>query len=367
MKWNKYSVLLIILCVITVWFTASKMKEASFIRKEYSAVSIRFSTGGVSDRTINKALKNEKLKGNSDIPEVTAWLFIKEAEIKNKDLYRTQKVSVVMTSGNMAFTVPMTLASGNYVYRQDKKGCLIDTKTSYLLFGTEFAVGNTVTYNKKDYIVRGVVRAEYPVLLIQGSGNIKEYPNLELGYKDKQMGETFAEEFLLANQMADNATIIDGYFYGRIIYSLINLPLWIFFFCICCKIYNVIYQISKKQKAGLFFLYIGILLIILIGFGFILYRITGNPFFIPDKLIPSKWSDFDYWTEQSQLMKSRLLEIRYLVPNPKDVYLMDKISKVLLNVIILFHLYIFIYILILMEIPILNFREDHNGLRGTFK
>ena len=367
MKWNKYSILLIILSVITVWFTASKMKEASFIKKEYSTVSIRFSTGGISEQTINKALKNEKQKGNADIPEVTAWFFIKEAEIKNKDLYRSQKVSVVMTSGNMAFTVPMTLASGNYVYRQDKKGCLIDTKTAYLLFGTEFAVGNTVTYDKKDYIVRGVVRAEYPVLLMQGSGNIKEYSNLELGYKDKQMGESFAEEFLLGNGIADNSIIIDGYFYGRIIYSSINLPIWIFFFFFSYKIYKVIFQISKKQKAGLFFVYMGILLIILVGFGFILYRIAGNPFYIPDKLIPTKWSDFDYWTKQFQLMKSQLLEIRYLAPNPKDVYLMDKISKTLLNVIVMFHLYIFMYILILMEIPILNLREKHNGLRGTFK
>ncbi len=344
MKWNKYSVLLVLLILLTVWFTATEIKEASFLKK-CSTISIRYGTGGVNDQQINKTLKNEKLKGKSNTPEVTAWCWIKEAEIKNKDFNRAQKVSVVVASGNMAFTVPMSLASGNYVYRQDKKGCVIDTKTAYLLFGTEFAVGNMVSYDNKEYMIRGVVRAEYPVLLIQGAGNKQEYPNLELGYKDKEMGENLTEEFLLENGMADYHVIIDGYFYGRIIYSLINLPLWIFFLFACYKTYKFFFYNSINiQKKGFYFLYGGILFLILVGFGFLLYRITGNPIYIPDKLIPTKWSDFDYWTKQVQLIKSQILKIRYLTPNPKDVYLLDKISKVVLKVIVMFSLYMFIII-----------------------
>lgn len=342
MKWNKYRVLLVLLIAITVWFTASKIKEASFIKNEYSTVSVRYGTGGVNEQIISNALKNEKLQGNSDIPEVTAWFWIKEAEIKNRNFNRTQKVSVVITSGNMALTTPMKLVRGNYVYRQDKVGCVIDTNTAYLLFGTEFAVGNTVTYDKKDYVIRGVVRADYPVFLIQGSGDKMEYSNLELGFMDKERGETLAEEFLLGNGPTGNYVIIDGYFYGRIIYSLISLPVWLFFFFGGYEIFKIFYSYMNKQKPGHFILYSSILLLILAGYGFILFRITGNPLYIPEKLIPTKWSDFDYWSKQYQLIQNQILKIRYLTPNPKDVYLVDKISNLLLNIIVMFLLYMFI-------------------------
>jgi hypothetical protein len=344
MKWNKDKVFFVLIVLITVWFTITKLQEASFIRNQYTAVSVRLKTGGVSLKDLNTALVKEKLKKSRSIPEVTAWTRINEVNLRNKNLDRTQKVSAIITAGNMALTAPMSLVSGNYVYQQDKKGCVIDTKTSYALFGTEAAVNTVVTYEKKEYRVRGVVRTDYPVFLIQGKDTIKEYSNLELDYKDKERGESLTEEFLVQNGLAADDVTIDGYFFGRFIYSFIILPVWVFFLWAAYKSFRYFLKEKDKQKPGALLLYGSLIIILLIGYGLLLYHITGNPIYIPEKLIPTKWSDFDYWTRQFLLIKDKMQQMRYLIPNPKDVYLLNEISKLYLNVagIAVLHMFIII-------------------------
>jgi hypothetical protein len=82
----------------------------------------------------------------------------------------------------------------------------------------------------------------------------------------------------------------------------------------------------------------GILLIL--GYGILLYQFTGNPLYFPQKLIPTKFSDFDFWTGQYKLIRSQLHQMRYLVPNPKDVQLEEELSNFGLNLLIMVILYL---------------------------
>jgi hypothetical protein len=63
-----------------------------------------------------------------------------------------------------------------------------------------------------------------------------------------------------------------------------------------------------------------------LGFGAILIQFTGNPFYIPEKLIPSKFSDFDFWTKQYKEFQQQLNQMRYLVPNQKDILLEHELT-----------------------------------------
>ncbi len=349
MKRNKDRALFVLIIFITAWFTITKIQDASFLRSQYSAVSVRLKTGTVTEGDLKAALEKEQDRKSSSLPEVTAWMRIAEGKVKNKDLNRTQKVSAVIVTGNMALTVPMSLISGNYVYREDKKGCVIDTKTAYALFGTESAAANIVTYEKKNYIIRGIVKTDYPVFLIQGDNDRKEYSNLELTYKEEERGEALAEEFLFQNGLAADYVMIDGYFFGRLIYSLITLPVWIFFFFAVYEILRRYKHEKDKLTPKSFILYGSLVILIIIGYGILLYQFTGNPFYIPEKLIPTKWSDFDYWSKQFELIKNQIQQIRYLTPNPKDIFLVDEILKLCLNifVIVVLHMFIFLYVRII--------------------
>lgn len=338
MRWIKGKVVFILLAAITAVFSINTIKDASELKDMFSMVSVRFAEEGVTEKVLNEAMNSESEKKELRHMEVTAWKRIAEAEINNTDLRRTRTVSIILTGGNMAQTIPMALIHGNYVYTGDIKGCVIDKDTAYSLFGTEQAVSNIVTYNKKNYIIRGIVKTDERVLLIQGENERIAYNNLEFIYSDKERGEALTREFLLLNGLS-NYVLIDGYFFGRLIHSLLTLPVWIFLLFAGHRIF-IYYRGFKSSLNMKTYLLCGCILVLTVtGYGLLLYQFTGNPLYIPEKLVPTKWSDFDYWQNQYQVLRGQIRQIRYLTPNPRDILLMDELTKLSLNITVMVILY----------------------------
>ncbi len=343
MKWNKNSLLFSLLLLLTAWFSTVKINDAAFIADNYTSVSIRIKSEGIKKENIAAALEREKNTGSKLIPEVTAWTPAEEAEIKNTELNRAEKVTAVVVAGDMSVTAPMSLVCGNFVYKEDDRGCILDTKTAYSLFGTINTVDNTVSYENKNYCIRGVVKTPVPVFMIQGTEDDRKYLNLELNYKEPENGEVLAVEFLMQNGLAQNYVSIDGYFYGRLIHSFLCLPVWLFYSIFGFCLLKQIMQASTSSNTGTSLLYILPGFLILAGFGLLVYQYTGNPLYLPDKIIPTKWSDFDYWTKLWKDIKNNIQQIRYLPPNSKDVFLADELLKLNLNCTQMITLYMFLF------------------------
>lgn len=345
MKWNKRIIISVILLIMTVGFSILKLQETVFIRTHYNSESVRLRSEGVTRKDLDNALKNEKANSSSDIPDVTAWVRLNEEEIYNYDLNRKVQVPIVQVAGDMNETEPMSLKYGNYVYEKDSKGCIIDEDTAYSLFGTYDATGNILTYKGSDYFIRGVVKATYPMFMIPGN-NAAKYNNLELIYSNKEFGEKSAEEFLLQNSIAANYVIVDGYFYGRLIYSLLNLPIWMFYILFFILLLKYFWKKRHSENKRSFAIYCGIGTLGMIGYGGILYETIGNPLYFPLKLIPTKFSDFDYWSNEYHVMMDQFKKMQYLLPNPKDLYLENELVKLSLNVTVMLLLYLAFFICI---------------------
>ncbi len=338
MRWIKGKVVFILLAAITAGFTINTIKDASELKNLYSPVSVRFTGEGVTQKKLNEALMSESEQKEHAYTEVTAWKRIAAAEINNTDLRRSRTVSVILTGGNMAQTIPMALIQGNYVYPGDKKGCVIDKDTAYSLFGTEHVVSNVVMYNKKNYVVRGIVKTEAPVFLIQGENERIAYNNLEFIYTNKERGEALTREFLVLNGLKDYV-LIDGYFFGHLIHSLLTLPVWIFLLSAGYRIFMYYRGLKGSFTRKTYLLYGSLLILALTGYGLLLYQFTGNSLYIPEKLVPTKWSDFDHWLEQYQILRDQIRQIRYLTPNPRDILLTDELTKLSLNIAVMVILY----------------------------
>ncbi len=338
MRWIRGRIVFFLLAAITAAFSINTIKDASELKDMFSMVSVRFAEEGVTEKALNEAMMSNSEKPELRDMEATAWKRIAEAEINNTDLRRSRTVSIITTGGNMAQTIPMTLLQGNYVYPGDKKGCVIDKDTAYSLFGTEHAVSNIVNYNKKNYVIRGIVKTDERVFLIQGENERIAYNNLEFIYSDKERGEALTREFLLLNGM-DNYVMIDGYFFGRLIHSLLTLPVWLFLLLAGYRIIMYYRGLKGSINKKTYLLCGGILVLTLTGYGLLLYQFTGNPLYIPEKLIPTKWSDFDYWLKQYQILRDQIRQIRYLPPNPRDILLMDELTKLSLNITVMVILY----------------------------
>ena len=328
LKQNKIKLGMVAFLLTMVIFSIQLIRDVAFFKSQYQAVSIRLLPGGeVTEQQIKNALKMEHDRNSDSIPELAIWEQYEKAEIKNESLGRSVKVKPVLVSGNMDLVVPFELVSGNLTYEEDSKGCVIDADTAYELFGTESADGNTVTYQNKTYYIRGVVKAAESLFLSQDAGTDVKYSNLELLYTDQERGEEFASNFMVQNGLGSDFITIDGYFYSRMINTVLGLPLWLLLMAVFISIVKRFLHCQRSVSKPKIIVYGGLCIFLMIGFTQLLYQFAGAPFYLPEKLIPAKWSDFNHWENQYQLIKNQMQQIRYITPNPKDVLLMDELLK----------------------------------------
>lgn len=282
----------------------------------YDAVSVRLEGTGVLQSDLENAIKqaqNTDTSNQKGLVQATGWNRGPRIIIKNQNLNTTSQTRIIQVYGSMAEVCPMEILYGNFCYQEDTKGCVIDEKTAYDLFRDKKVVGNTITYNSKQYIIRGVVKSKEQVVMISDYGKKTTYSNLELVFSDMEKGEQLAKNFIESYQLSsDYMTIVEGNFYTRLLHNIILLPavvIWLYFLFLSGK------QVWKRRtiplQCGLF---IG--LFILIGIVFLNNKTIQ--FYIPDRLIPTKWSDFDFWSNLFLEWKNRFIDFSYLIPLPKD-------------------------------------------------
>ncbi|SHO54213.1 ABC transporter permease [Anaerocolumna xylanovorans] len=332
MKWNKRILLAAVFFIAAAVYSVIQLIGADVIKQQYTCVSVRFQKDGVTEEMVKTALDKEKERGTLGIPEVTAWSKPYETRVKNNSLNRSAVVRVQIVSGEMSLTAPMTLLYGNYAYREDKKGCVIDSRSAFLLYGTENAVGNNLSWDGKEYCIRGVVRTTDALLLVQGKELLEEYSNLEVVYQNREQGEELTNAFLLNNNFPPDYVVYDGWFYGGMIKSALALPVWLLLAAISLWIIKTLRKKKSNLTQKAFLLYAAASAITIILYGSILYQFTGAPFFITDKLLPTRFSDFGYWGEQYRLMREQWRQVQFAGPNGKDILLEKELIETPLTV-----------------------------------
>ncbi|HEX3077005.1 MAG TPA: ABC transporter permease, partial [Lachnospiraceae bacterium] len=149
---------LLLLCILIFW--GYGIYYGQFIEENYQSVSIRIHGEGVTSRIIERALENEVMKNAKDIPAVTAWNCLAEQQVENAVLSTTAKTRLLEVCGDMKQVYPKELVNGVIPVKGDSNGCLIDKNTAYEIFRTSEVIGNILTYQEKEYYIRGIIDAQ---------------------------------------------------------------------------------------------------------------------------------------------------------------------------------------------------------------
>lgn len=315
-KWIPHS--LIILCVITIW--ASSIYYNQVLKEQYSTISIRFHEDGVNVTNIERVKENEIAKEN-EVPKITAWNRTKESEVISESIGNKKKVSIYEVFGDCNDVCPMELIDGTYVDGSDFYGCIVDENTAYELFGTKRVVGNPIVVQDKTYYVRGVAKINQSILLFQIRDQRHKFSNLEVVYSNVERGGELVKMFMLQNGFPEDYTIIEGEFYVKLVSKICLIPAWILMFILIIKSIVVVNKSIKLKWKVL----IDILVIVIFIVG--LMWLTGIEFYYPLRMIPSKWSDLDFWVSKYKDFQKLVQEITYLTPQIRDV-MMFKYLKI---------------------------------------
>lgn len=231
-------------------------------------------------------------------PEITAWSLTKDVEVKNRELGRKGKAECMAVYGLKEMASFRRLETGTYGYRTDREGCVISKGLAMELFGGLNAAGKYIGCRDVSYVVRGVTDDTDPVILIPA--NMEDgmaYVLLECG-KDSS-GRVEAERFLYKYGISRGQTVVDGSFFFAAAGILVLMALWIVPVRIgyCCVVRKKREKLRARQILWLWGMAFAIFLLGVL----LIWKLELR---IPADLIPSRWSQFGFWTRKIEELRA---------------------------------------------------------------
>lgn len=325
---------LIILIFGIIFWIASIMNQA-YISDYHGAVSVRYKEPILTAQEIDNIIRDMISKEDNNIPEVTLWQRDEDIILTNEVRNTSVSIGLITVAGDMTKVYPDSMLYGGYLSRGDDTGCVIDRNTAYKLFHTENAVGLTISLNNKDFTVSGIMQGigsntmivqEEQQAILRNEG-IK-YSCMELSFSDTEDAKYLAENFIHTNGLGTPTAYIDGYGYQKLSNLLIHLPLW---FSVILLILYLARRVNKLKASRVLFVsgWLGIILL-----SAILIRITKVHFYYSSSMLPTLWSDFDFWGTRWKLFINSFSGSEGSIRYYKDMLLERRMIFVLIGAVI---------------------------------
>lgn len=344
---RKLLYLLLSLAVLTIWGYGNYYGQ--YAKSNFSSVSVRMQEASITKQDILTALVNEEIKGTKDIPEVTAWKQLEDLSFEYPELATTASLSVIEFWGDMTQIMPIKLVIGSIMTSEDDTGCIIDENAAYRLFRTREAVGRVLTYQSQSYCIRGVIQAKEEVVILPITVDENHYSNLELVYDNKESGKQYVLDFMQLNGLGEDYAIVEGCYYAKLIQMSSILPLWVLGIFLLYKLFSEGRKMRmgslqkqtqklediKIQKESLMIylkrkrLLDKIVFSIIFTFTvFLLLRLmTEFMIVLPERCIPTRWSDFSFYTKRFNEFREQLLTMKYISPVTKNILMFQAIKR----------------------------------------
>ena len=284
---------------------------------EYENIITMFlKEGNISAEVVQRIITESETE--QGLSAVAIWGQREMQAIENKNLDRQAEVKVIYAYGDVKVIVQEPVG----FVREDTKGCLIDSKTAYSLFGTEEAQGFLLSYQDEEYIVRGVLKETEFVLVI--SPEIKEVEYLNTisvlkheGQKASAINQELQRQGFLGYSV--DITILTGVVkfmaFMYIIILLVSIIFWTEEYCKEREKNQSVSTIKKIRTAKRVVLVFTIGLVIIAFFD--IFKLTADN-------LPTKWSDFEFW---GRYFVEKQQEIALLIQKPKNIMEVRYLSK----------------------------------------
>ena len=228
---------------------------------------------------------------------VCFWGEIPRASLFCKETGQSSTVTAVLVTGNPGLAVPET---DSLAYQ--KEGCFLDAQTARELFGTDQADGQILWYEDRGYTVCGTFESLEKIMVCQAreeDGAVLHMISLYSGYVPKASGTLKADMRLIRSGSSDaeqlllrhglSGTVLDTVFLQTLVNNLLLLlPL-----ITGLRLFGLLKkEFSKGQSrwGKLFLTATGIAAAAALGI------LTITQLQIPADMIPSRWSDFSFWS-----------------------------------------------------------------------
>ena len=252
------------------------------------SVSFRWAEGeGISPAAVLRQEKIAREDQMEEIPEIALWKLKAETSVSNQEENREATTQLFSVFGTAQLIAEAPLLSGAYPARSDADGCTVSKGLAEAIWGNTQVLGLAIRLDEKLYYVRGVSEAAENQLLVQLEGDDQQLcENLQIVFPGKTTMAK-AEDYLSAAGWAPterfNAPILQW-----LLDALAHLPQFALAALILISLGARMWQLRYYKHLLLGYLPLGL------G-GSVLALFALGRLNIPAELIPTKWSDFEFW------------------------------------------------------------------------
>lgn len=291
----------VLLCSILVIVLSRIMFEtADQMQLIYPGISLRYDNALSSDY-VDKIVQQ-------DINGISLW---GETEKTITGLSVKENIPTVVYIGDSTVIWP-----NEYIYGQgpgvlDFKGCALSNSLAWQLFGSNDVVGLSVEIDKVSYTICGVFDAEDALMLLPASDE-DSFTVIDLATEDSAWDDP--EGWVMNMIHKYGFPLPDQIIYGNELCAITKLAAWLPIIGSVIGFIFAFVQYSRQWRHLSRELFIFSLLFALaILLPFLLAQ-------IPAWLTPSRWSDFTWWGDTTETIKSHMVQWLSINPLSKDIF-----------------------------------------------
>lgn len=263
-------------------------------------VSLRYEEPAFDAKQVLTPFKRLLEKGGeTNLPEATLWLENSGELLRGENDWQSASVSLYQINGRGEDLWNIPFLQGSFPARGDVEGCAIDRLTADDIWGSSDVVGQKVRWGEKEYIVRGVFNSGNRAAVVQtDEGDAVKFQAIELhltGEPGEADGLEAAQSFLQKmGDLPSPKTIVDAPWAFLVAKLMGRLPAWIF----GAAGLLLLTELALRSRRGP----VLCAATALWGMASMAVLVWGGELFIalPDRFIPTRWSDFAFWAEQWQ-------------------------------------------------------------------
>jgi len=285
---------------LTLWLLAVACRQAATFGFLYPTTSLRF------DAPLEQSQVDEvrEYEAQPKGPHLTFW---GERAVWAYTESGDSPASQITFDGEPELAWPTEYLYGRTPVCLEPESCAVSTGLAWALWGGENVVGMELIVEEDTYRVSGVFSEEAPMLLRPDSTGFlaAELQNVPAGQDAYRFASSYAREAGLG----EPSEILWGPGFAAWAEALTWLPLALAAVPLAGYGFQKVRCLSSLWRSVLGF-----------GLAFLLaLALPGLLELPPAWLLPTKWSDFDFWSRLWETLQSRCVDFLSLAPQSRDV------------------------------------------------
>lgn len=250
------------------------------------SVSVRWDSGGVSPAELERQLEYARQDKAQNMPQTTLWQEEARQAVRSDD-ERSAEADTVKVFGSCAAVTVHHIIAGAFPARSDTEGCAVSKGLAHALWGSTNVIGLPVYIDGATYYVRGVTDGGECTLYRQERADSNAtLANMQLEFSSG--GSRAEAEAFLARTGFGGGAILDLPLLGWACTAVSRLPVFALAIGIAVRLISRMRHLGRYPMLLLRFLPLCVLAVAAL---LLCMDMSG----IPARVVPTMWSDFDFW------------------------------------------------------------------------